>query len=155
MWRMKVTVVSVAMLSALLFGAAVAYAGWGWNAKVDIGGTKVSMSWTVTDDVNGAADYQAEIMLEVPSNVDVNVVKVAPSENLTWDHNDELQCSDGEIDALISYFVTGDGNGSNVAVSVDRVGGGGQWNYGSASGPVGTLVSLPVTIAGQCQQLEE
>ena len=44
MWQMKATAVTVLVLGSLMFGAVVAYAGWSWNAKVDIGGTKVSTS---------------------------------------------------------------------------------------------------------------
>ena len=42
MLRLKVTAVSLVVLGALLFGSVVAYAGWGWNAKADIEGTKIS-----------------------------------------------------------------------------------------------------------------
>ena len=56
MLRMKLTAATLVVLGALLFGSMVAYAGWSWNAKVDIGGTKVSTSWSVTDDTNGACD---------------------------------------------------------------------------------------------------
>ena len=134
MWRMKVTVVTIVVLGALMFGAVVAYAGWGWNAKVNIEGTKLSLSWAVTDDVSGAADYHAVITVKVPSDADVKEVKVAPTETLIWDRTGD--CSDGVV---ITYEVTGDGGGSAVAVSVDRVGGGGKMHYGDDTGIVGDL----------------
>ena len=151
MWRMKVTAVSVVVLGALLFGAVVAYAGWGWNAKVDIGGTKVGTSWSVTNDNNGAADYHAEITLTVPSNVDVNVIKLAPRENLTVVRTGEV-CVGTDINAVVSYVITsnGDGDGTDVSVSVDRVGGGGKMNYGSSTGSVGEAVSVNVAMSGEC-----
>ena len=90
MWRTKVTAVSLVVLGALLFGPVVAYAGWGWNAKVDIGGTKISTFWALTDDKNGAGDYHAEITLQVPVNVAVDVIKVAPRENLKVIYTDEV-----------------------------------------------------------------
>lgn len=150
MWRMKLLTVSVVVLGALLFGAVVAYAGWSWNAKVDIEGTKIGTSWAVTDDKNGAADYQAVITVTVPSNADVNVVKVAPRETLEVIHSDEV-CSGGVINAVVTYLITGDGDGANVSVSVDRIGGGGKHNYGSATGTVGTLITVDnVAIVGEC-----
>lgn len=148
MWRMKLTAVSLVVLGALLFGSVVAFAGWGWNAKVDVGGTKISTSWAVTDDTNGAADYTAEITLEVPSNVDVDVVKVAPRESLTPEQNDEVR-TDGNISAVVTYIISSNGgDGEDATVSVDRVDG--KYNYGFASGKVGEPIVVPVTIIGEC-----
>lgn len=149
MWRMKVTAVSLVVLGALVFGSVVAYAGWGWNAKIDIEGTKISTSWSVTDDKNGAADYHAEITVAVPSGTDVNVIKTAPTENVNL--ADGGACSGGNLTAVVTYLVTSEGgDGSAVSVSVDRVGGGGTYNYGSATGSVGTPVSMNVVIDGGC-----
>ena len=129
MLRLKVTAVSLVVLGALLFGSVVAYAGWGWNAKADIEGTKISMSWAVTDDVNGAADYHAEITLTVPASADVDVFKVSPTENVTV--VDGGSCSRGMVHAVVSYVVTSEGgDGSAVSVSVNRVGHG-KHNYGN------------------------
>ena len=143
MWRMKVTAVSLVVMGALLFGSAIAFAGWGWNAKVDVEGTKISTSWSVTDDKNGAADYIAEITLTVPMNTDVNVIKVAPRETMEVVYTNAA-CTGDDVNAVVSYLVTGHGDGSDVSVSVDRVGGGGKHNYGSASGQVNS--ELPVTV---------
>ena len=76
MWRMKVTAVSLIVMGALLFGSVVAYAGWGWNAKVNVEGKMVSMSWSV-DGVKGKTDNNAVITLDVPESADVTVVKIA------------------------------------------------------------------------------
>ena len=150
MWRIKWTATSLVVLGALLLGSVVAYAGWGWNAKVDVGGTKIATSWGVTDDKNGAADYHAEITLEVPSNVDVNVIKIAPRETLTVVDTHPVNCTDGTIHAAVTYVVSNDGagDGSMVGVSVDRVGG--KMNYGSATGLVGEPISVNVEISGEC-----
>lgn len=148
MCRMKVTAVSLVVLGALIFGSVVAYAGWGWNAKVDIEGTKVSTSWAVTDDVNGAADYHAEITLAVPSGTDVNIIKTAPTENMNV--VDGGSCSDSVISAVVTYVVTSQGgDGSDVSVSVDQIGHGNA-HYGDGVGGLGDEISVNVSIPGDC-----
>lgn len=147
MWRMKVTAVSLVVMGALLFGSAIAFAGWGWNAKVDVEGTKISTSWSVPGDTNGAADYTAAITLTVPKNTDVNVIKVAPRETMDVVPTD-VECSGDDVNAVVTYHITG-ADGA-VAVSVDRVGGGGKHNYGSADGFVGSDVSVDVLLVGAC-----
>ena len=146
MWRMKTLAISVIVLGTLLFGAVVAYAGWTWNAKADIEGTTVSTSWSVAN--GGKAQYLAAITIAVPANAVVDVVEVASNETVTVVHTGE-QCSAGVIDAVVTYVITGDGNGVAVAVSVDEVGGDGA-NYGSAEGTVGTPVSVNAAISGEC-----
>lgn len=141
MWHMKVLAVSVVVLGALLFGAVVAYAGWGWNAKVDIEGTRISTSWSV-DDVTGAKDYHAEITITVPEGTDTNVVKVAPTENVTIvDDLEGVTCAD----ATVKYVVTGAGDGA-VSVSVDRIGGGNsERNYGTVAGSLGETLTVDIS----------
>ena len=46
-----------------------AFAGWGWNAKTNIGGVKVSTRWSVTGDKYGASRYRTKIVLTVPAKV--------------------------------------------------------------------------------------
>lgn len=146
MWRIKTLTISVVVLGALLFGAVVVNAGWGWNAKVDVEGTTISTSWSVSK--GGKAQYQADITISVPSNASVNIVEAASSETVTVVHTGEL-CSAGVIDAVVTYLITGSGNGTAVSVSVDQAGRSGE-NYGSASGTVGTAVSVTASIAGEC-----
>ena len=149
MWRMKILAVTVVVLGALMFGAVVAYAGWSWNAKVDIGGTKVSTSWAVTDDVNGAADYSAVITIAVPSGTDVNIIKTVPNEDVSVTLGGS--CSNGVMSATVSYLISNDGggDGSVVSVSVDQVGHG-RANYGSGSGTVRSLSTVNGPPVGSC-----
>ena len=147
MWRMKILVVSVVVLGALLFGAAVAYAGWSWNAKINIEGTKISTSWSV-DDVTGAKGYHAKLTVAVPSGTDVNVIKTAPTENVIVVLGGS--CSDGAINAVVTYEVTSVGGaGSDVSVSVDQVGHG-STHYGDGAGGIGDKIPVNVRIAGAC-----
>lgn len=144
MWRIKALAISVVVLGALLFGAVVAYAGWSWNAKVDIEGTKISTSWSVAN--GGKVQYGAAITIAVPANAIVDVFEVADNETVTVVHT-RKRCSAGVINAVVTYLITGTGNGNDVSVSVDEVGGA---NYGSAEGTVGTAVSVNAAIAGEC-----
>ena len=147
MWRMKVTVVTVVVLGALLFGAAVAYAGWGWNAKVNIEGTMVSTSWSV--DGAKATDYKATIMLEVPADADVTIIKVAHRrEFLNVMVDNSLVCSDGLVNARATYVVNGEGDGTGVSVSIDRVSG--KHNYVSGTGDIGEPIVLEFAVPGDC-----
>jgi len=148
MLRMKVTAVSLVVLGALLFGSVVAYAGWGWNAKANIEGTKISMSWAVTDDTNGAADYHAEITVAVPDGTDIDVFKVSPTE--TVEVVDGGSCSGGTVHAVVTYVVTSlGGDGSAVSVSVDQVGKAKE-HFGHDSGVLGQSLSVEVDVPGNC-----
>jgi hypothetical protein len=145
MWRTKALAISVVLLGALLFGAVVAYAGWSWNAKADVEGTRVSTSSSVAQ--GGKAQYQAAITIAVPANASVEVVEFASNETVNVVHT-KRRCSGGAIDALVTYVITGSGHGTDVSVSVDGVNNG--ENYGSASGSVGTPISVSASIAGEC-----
>ncbi len=145
MWRMKTLAISVVVLGTLLFGAMVAYAGWSWNAKADIEGTTISTEWSVSH--GGKAQYQAEITITVPANASVEVVEVASNETVSVVHT-KRRCSAGAIDAVVTYLISGGGHGDSVSVSVDGVNNG--ENYGSASGSVGTPISVNAAISGEC-----
>jgi len=124
----------------------VANAGWGWNAKVDVEGTIISIYWSVAN--GGKAQYRAAITIAVPANAWVDVIEVASNETVTVVHTNQ-RCSKGAIDAVVTFVITGDGNGSGVLVSVDQVSGDNE-NYGSASGTTGSAISVNVAISGTC-----
>ena len=151
MWRMKVFAVTVVVLGALMFGAMVAYAGWGWNAKVNIEGTMVSTSWTV-DGANGSTDHKALIELYVPENADVTVVKVGHKrEVFNLHHVVGLACNEGgdegSVDVTAVFTVTGSGNGE-VSVSADRVRG--NMNYAAETGALREPITLKFNVPGNC-----
>ena len=124
----------------------VANAGWGRNAKVDVEGTIISIYWSVAN--GGKAQYRAAITIAVPANASVDVIEVASNETVTVVHTNQ-RCSKGAIDAVVTFVITGDGNGSGVLVSVDQVSGDNE-NYGSASGTTGSAISVNVAISGTC-----
>ena len=146
MWRMKTMAVSVVVLGALLFGAVVANAGWGWNAKVDVEGTTISTSWSVAK--GGKAQYDAAITIALPRKAAWEVVEVADNETVTVVHTNQ-RCSGGNIDAVVTYLVTGTGHGDDVSVSVNQAGRGGQ-NFGSGTGKLGSPISVNISIPGAC-----
>lgn len=145
MWRMKTMAISVVVLGALLFGAAVAYAGWSWNAKIDVEGTSISTSWSVAQ--GGKAQYQASIDVTVPKNADIGVVEVARSETVNVFHTNE-DCSGGFINANVTYRISGNGHGEDVSVSVINVDTGQV--YKSASGTLDNPISVDILIPGEC-----
>jgi len=124
----------------------VANAGWGWNAKVDVEGTIISIYWSVAN--GGKAQYRAAITIAVPANAWVDVIEVASNETVTVVHTNQ-RCSKGAIDAVVTFVITGDGNGSGVLVSVDQVSGDNE-NYGSASGTTGSAILVNVAISSTC-----
>ena len=153
MWRMKVTAISLVALSALIFGSVVAYAGWGWNARVDVGGSLISTQWTVTGDEDGAADYKAKITITVPNEAEASVVEAAQNrtETVKIVHSDDLECTaDGMINAMVSYKVSHRGGGDageNVEVEVSEVDGGA---LGSNTGSLKETITVNVQIEGTC-----
>ena len=148
MWRMKTMAISVVVPGALLFGAVVANAGWGWNAKVDVEGTTISTSWTVAQ--GGKAQYDAAISIAAPAKAAVNVIEVADNETVTVIRT-HGRCSNGTIDAVVTYLITGIDHGDDVSVSVDQVGGDGA-SFGSGTGKVGSPISVNVSIPGDCKR---
>ena len=124
----------------------VANAGWGWNVKVDVEGTIISIYWSVAN--GGKAQYRAAITIAVPANASVDVIEVASNETVTVVHTNQ-RCSKGAIDAVVTFVITGNGNGSGVSVSVDQVGGDNE-SYGSARCTTGSAISLNVAISGTC-----
>ena len=59
-------------------------------------------------------------------------------------------CSDGVVTAVITYVVTSvGGDGTDVSVSVDRVGRGNE-HYGHGTGVLGEPISVNVSVAGDC-----
>ena len=129
-----------------IFGAVVANAGWSWNAKADVEGTTISTYWSVAN--GGKAQYRAAITIAVPANASVDVIEVASNEIVTVVHTNQ-RCSKGAIDEVVTFVITGDGNGSGVSVPVDQVGGDTE-NYGSDRGTTGSAISVNAAISGTC-----
>ena len=124
----------------------MANASWSWNAKVDVEGKIISTYWSVAN--GGKAQYRAAITIAVPANASVEVIEFAYNETVTVVHTNQ-RCSKAAVDAVVTFVITGDGNGSGVSVSVDQVGGDNE-NYGSARGTTGSAISLNVAISGTC-----
>ena len=124
----------------------MANASWSWNAKVDVEGKIISTYWSVAN--GGKAQYRAAITIAVPANASVDVIEFASHETVVVVHTNQ-RCSKGAIDAVVTFVITGDGNGSGVLVSVDQVSGDNE-NYGSAGGTTGSAISVNGAISGTC-----
>ena len=120
----------------------VSNAGWSWNAKTDVEATTISTS------ADGKAKYKAVITVAVPANASVEVIEFASNETVIVVHTNQ-RCSKRAVDAVVTFVITGDGNGSGVSVSVDRVGRDSE-NYGSARGTTGSAISVNDSISGTC-----
>ncbi len=149
MWRMKVTVVTVVMLGALMFGAVVAYAGWGWNAKVDIDGTLISTAWTAKHDHSGPSDVSAEITVVVPREAAVFLVEAAANESIILERSDDLKCTLGGIETTVIYMIehsSDDDVNGRVKVVVSTVKK--HQKLASASGVLGESILVNVVVPG-------
>jgi len=93
----------------------VSNVGWSWNAKADVEGTTISTSQSVG--TGGKTQYRAAITIAVPANASVEVIEFAFNETVTVVHTNQ-RCSKGPVDAVVTFVITGDGNGSGVSVSV-------------------------------------
>ena len=151
MWRMKVTAVTLVVLGALMFGAVVAYAGWGWNAKVNIEGTMVRTAWTAQHNHSGASDLFTKITVTVPTGVDAKVIETAKNESINLRHSDELACTESGIETIVTYVVEHSGNANvkdRVRVVVSELET--HRRLAAASGVLGEEISVNVMIAGEC-----
>ena len=77
MWRTRTSVVLGVFAVTLIIGAAVAYAGWYWNASIDVEGVDVRTQWTVAGDPEGAKNYGADIHVDLPPPAEASVEEVA------------------------------------------------------------------------------
>ena len=147
MWRMKALAISVVVLGALLFGAVVAFAGWTWNAKVDVGGTVISTAWNV----DGANEYKAKIKVSVPEEADLALVEIASDvERVKLRHDDDLNCTADGIETTVEYKIkpkSGHTAGEAVTVTVSVVGG---EQLASAVGVLKKTITLNVLVPGTC-----
>ena len=120
----------------------MANASWSWHAKVDVEGKIINTYWSVAN--GGKAQYRAAITIAVPANASVDVIEFASNETVVVVHTNQ-RCSKGVIDAVVTFVITGDGNGSGVSVSVAQVGGDNE-NYGSARGTTRSPISVNAAI---------
>jgi hypothetical protein len=139
-----------------VFGAAVAHAGWEWNAHVNVETARLGLGWGVSDDVNGAADYSALITVTLPEGVNASVQKVAPNETVVLNSSASLLCRTDGIEANVAYRVSplNGANGSQVAVTIATVAGQKPAAtgdvLGAGTGRVGEIISVSVLIPGSC-----
>ena len=140
MWRMRLLVLAAVLVGMLAFGAIAVYAGWYWNAQIDVEGVDLRTQWTVTDDPDGQNNYQARIVVKVPNDADASVVAQANSERVVLNHTGGLECGGDGIEIQVDYVILPvDGaSGTQVEVSVTANGA----VIGSGTGTVDDNIKL-------------
>jgi len=146
---MKALAISVVVLGALLFGAVVANAGWGWNAKIDVGGTVISTQW----EVDAKGGYNAQITVTVPKKAKISLVDIASDvETVELRHSKKLRCTESGIEASVKYeFEANKGRGGRQAVVVTVALVDNGVVLGEASGSVRDTLKVDVVIPGACE----
>ncbi len=95
MWRFKALALTAVVLVTILVGTVVVYAGWHWNAQIDVEGTDVRTQWTVDngEDSDAADDYSAQIHVQLPKEAEASVVATAANESVVLNNTGGLNCS--------------------------------------------------------------
>lgn len=150
MSRIRLMVAAGVIAAVLLVGAAVAYAGWWWNAQIDVQGTTLRTIWSVTGDEDGSTNYFANINVALPQGVAATVLSQAATESVSFSSDSGLACGSGSIESIVSFNVAAlDGAvGKRVKVTVtanDMPIGHGN---GSLGEDIGVTVSIPTSSPG-------
>ena len=129
------------------------YAGWQWNAALDVEGTEVRTAWTVVDDPRGDTNYHTDIKFKHPKRANVEVLEKARTEAVTLKPTGSLECGPDGIEAKIEYKVTALSGavGGEVEVTVtadDEV-------VGQKSGNLNAYIKVDVLIPGSCSGDED
>ncbi|MBF8267142.1 MAG: hypothetical protein HW388_650 [Dehalococcoidia bacterium] len=106
MWRIRSLAVLGVLVGMLLFGATVAYAGWYWNARVNVEGTTVRTIWSVAGDNDGSNNYAAAIGILLPEGAQATLISKVDQETVTIGTDPSLECDSEEIEGVVTYNVT-------------------------------------------------
>ncbi len=144
MWRTRISVVLGVFTATLIVGAAVAYAGWYWNAQIDVEGADVRTQWTVVGDPDGANNYEADIHVDLPPGAEASIEEIAWNETVTLGEDENLKCGKKGVEAEVTYNIEGldgaDGKKVNVTVTADGK------KIGRGRGELGDDISVRVRI---------
>ena len=148
MWRFRSIVALGVLAGTLIFGAVVVYAGWQWNALLDVEGVDVRTAWTVVDDPEGDTNYHTNIKFKHPNEAEVEVEEQAGAETVILKPSKKLECGPDGIEARVEYKVTAleGAAGSEVEVTVTADG----EVVGQETGKVGKRINVDVLIPGNC-----
>ena len=106
MGRLKPLMFSGVIAAALIFTAAVSYAGWWWDSVVDVEGSELRTVWEITDSNRSLYGYTADFTVYVPEKVNAGVLEAGTNQTVTIEKSSKLSClSNGaeiEVDAVVS-----------------------------------------------------
>ncbi len=154
MRRFRLLIIAGLALAVLLIGVTVAYAGWKWNAALDVEGAEVRTAWEIVSD--GDEDpgiYSAEIEVMLPEGASAEVIEQADNEEVSLDDDDDLECLANGIEAEVQYEVEATGNPQVNGVSVSVTANGQE--LGSAVGDLGEKIRVDVVIPGTCSSNDD
>ncbi len=150
MWRLRSVVALAVLVGMMIFGLAVAYGGWSWNAQLDVEGVDVRTQWTVVDDPDGAGNYVAHINVKLASGAHAEIIQTADNERVTLEASKRLKCSDKGIQAVVKLKVLPkDGAIGSTAMLTIKADG---KVLEEKTGRVGKWISQKVVIPAHCSE---
>lgn len=150
MWRLRSVVILGVLAGMLVFGAAVAYGSWWWNAQVDVEGVKIRTIWTVLDDETGEQDYGAKIIIYKPEDAKARLLSKEPNERVRIKDKETLDCLAEGIELKVKsrvFPLTADAAGTVAKLTVKTVGKHAQV-LGEATGPLDEFMKVKVVVPG-------
>ena len=148
MWRLRSIVALAVLVGMFIFGVAIAYGGWSWNALIDVEGVDVRTQWTVVDDPEGAHNYGADIKVILPEEAHAEIIEVAENEKVTLIKTDELECANTGIETIVVLKVLPKAGaiGTTAMLTVKADG----EVLAEKTGPVGSWITQMVVIPATC-----
>ena len=148
MWRTRSIVVLGVLAGVLIFGAVAAYAGWQWNAALDVNGSELRTVWEITDSNESLYSYSADFRVLVPKKADATIIEQATNETVTIKKTKKMKClSNGtevEVKATIDAGPGATGTQAKVTLYEDGVA------ISQKSGAVGQTITQKVVLSSNC-----
>ena len=99
------TIVVLLGVALTLVTVQAAFAGWFWNAHLDVDGSVVRLVWSVDDELNPDT-YRANLTLEHPKGIDASVVStLTDQETVHVRQSPRLQVTEAGIEVIATFKV--------------------------------------------------
>ena len=145
MWKLRGLAVLV-VIAVMLFGSMAVYAGWRWNAQIQVEGVDVRTAWTVDDGIpdSDADQYHAQIRVYLPEDADAAILAEATTENVVLGESQDLECKSDGIEMEVYYRVRSLQPVGDPVVAVTILASGVYVD--SATGHLGETIKLQVLV---------